>query len=185
MEQEQLEKQIDWLEKERRADKQIIDSLKTRLSELENHIQKTNTYAQSLDGEITKLNVRLTRIDAFDKALSVVRSDVKKELDAQEKRVKSREKYAKSKYENEFSNLKIRLEELREKLTVIPGMQNSIEANKLEDLRQDKIFDALEVGIRENKNAHQELVQKVQKEEKEENEQCTMVCHGTNNSRKK
>lgn len=162
MEQEQLEKQIEWLEKERRADKQTISSLQKRLSDLESQIVKTNKYAQSLEPEITKLGVKLTRIDSFDKALSVVRTEVKKELDAQEKRLKSREKYAKSKYDVEIANLKVDLEELSEKLTVIPGLRDAIDGNKKETLRQGKLFDPLEVGIRENKNAHQDLVQKVQ-----------------------
>jgi len=162
MEQEQLEKQIEWLEKERRADKQTISSLQKRLTDLESQIQKTNKYAQSLEPEITKLGVKLTRIDSFDKALSLVRTEVKKELDGQEKRLKSREKYAKSKYDVEIANLKVDLEELSEKLTVIPGLRDAIDGNKKETLRQGKLFDPLEVGIRENKNAHQDLVQKVQ-----------------------
>ncbi len=162
MEQEQLEKQIEWLEKERRADKQTISSLQKRLTDLESQIQRTNKYAQSLEPEITKLGVKLTRIDSFDKALSLVRTEVKKELDGQEKRLKSREKYAKSKYDVEIANLKVDLEELSEKLTVIPGLRDAIDGNKKETLRQGKLFDPLEVGIRENKNAHQDLVQKVQ-----------------------
>ncbi|HAY83508.1 MAG TPA: hypothetical protein DCY42_00915, partial [Chloroflexi bacterium] len=120
MEQEQLEKKIDWLEKERRADKQTIASLQNRLTEIESHLEKTNKYAQGLESDITKVSVRLTRIDAFDEALAVVRKDIKSELDAQEKRLKSREKYAKSKQEEEIANLKIDLEELSKKLTVIP-----------------------------------------------------------------
>ncbi|MEJ2485407.1 MAG: hypothetical protein P8Y72_13985 [Anaerolineales bacterium] len=162
MEQEQLEKQIEWLEKERRADKQTIASLQKRLSDLEIQIARTNKYAQSLEPEITKLGVKLTRIDSFDKALSLVRTEVKKEIGAQDKRLKSREKYAKSKYDVEIANLKVDLEELSEKLTVIPGLRDSIDANKKETLRQGKLFDPLEVGIRENKNAHQDLVQKIQ-----------------------
>jgi len=161
MEQEQLEKKIDWLEKERRADKQTIASLQNRLTEIESHLEKTNKYAQGLESDITKVSVRLTRIDAFDEALAVVRKDIKSELDAQEKRLKSREKYAKSKQEEEIANLKIDLEELSKKLTVIPGMRDAIEGTKKETLRQGKMFDALEVEIKGNKNAHQDLVPRV------------------------
>lgn len=161
MEQEQLEKKIEWLEQQRREDKQQISSLQKRLAEIEGLIEKTNQYAQGLDSEITKVSVRMTRIDAFDEALSVTRTQLKEELDAQEKRVKSREKYAKSKYDDQILNLKADLQNLSERLTVIPGLRDAIEINKKEGLRQNKLFDALEVGIRENKNAHQDVVQKI------------------------
>ncbi len=161
MEQDQLKKQIDWFEKERRADKQAIASLQSRLAEFEGQIEKSNSYTQSLETEVTKFGVKLTRIDSFDEALSAHRSEVKKELEAQEKRTKSREKYAKSKYEEEIAKLKASLEELSGKLTVIPGLRDGIEVNRKETARQNKLFDELEVGIRENKNAHIDLVQKV------------------------
>jgi chromosome segregation ATPase len=161
MDQEQLEKKIDWLEKERREDKQVIASLQKRLADLEGQLERTNNYSQNLETEITKFGVRLGRIDAFDEALSVLRTDVKKELDSQEKRVKSREKYSKSKYDDEIASLKVDLEELSSKLIAIPGLRDAIEINKKEVERQNKLFTPLEVGIRDNQNAHQDLVQKV------------------------
>ena len=161
MEQEQIEKQIDWLEKERRADQQTISSLQKRLADLEGQIKKTNSYTQILDTEITKFGVKLNRIDSFDEALTGIRTEIKKELGAQEKRVKAREKYAKSKYDNEIANLKLSLEEQSGRFTVIPGLRDAIEINKKESLRQNKLFDPLESGIRENKNAHLDLAQKI------------------------
>jgi len=161
MEQEQLKKQLDWFEKERREDKQTIASLQKRLAELEGKIERTNNFTQELDSDITKLKVKLTRIDGFDDALALHRSEVNKELTAQDRRIKSREKYAKSKYDDEFAKLKKDLEELSGKLTVLPGLRDSIEVNKKETARINTVFDELEVGIRENKDAHQNLVQKV------------------------
>jgi len=161
MEQEQLKKQLDWFEKERREDKQTIASLQKRLAELEGQIERTNNFTQELDSDITKLRVKLTRIDGFDEALSVHRSEVNKELGAQEKKIKSREKYARTKNDEEIAKLKKDLEEFSGKLTVLPGLRDSIEINKAEDSRQNKLFDALEVAIRENKEAHLNLIQKV------------------------
>jgi len=55
--------------------------------------------------------------------------------------------------------LKVSQHELSGRFNVIPGIRDAIEINKKEDQRQNKLFDALEVGIRENKSAHLDLAQ--------------------------
>ena len=105
MDQEQLEKRIEWLEKERREDKQAIALLEKRLTDYESSIGKSSEKTQELESEITQLGVKLTRLDTFDHGLSLVRKDVKKELEGYEKEQKKRDQLAKQRHEEAFGGL--------------------------------------------------------------------------------
>ena len=102
---EQIEKQLEWLEKERREDKQVISSLKKQIASLEEKLEQTHKDIQALETEQTKFGVRITKMDSYDDALAAHRKEVKKEIDAQETRTKKRESYAKEKYDKQFSEL--------------------------------------------------------------------------------
>ena len=47
MDQEQIEKRIEWLESERREDKKVIADLQKRITGLEALIEKSNDYTKS------------------------------------------------------------------------------------------------------------------------------------------
>ena len=168
MDQEQLEKKIDWLDQERRADKQTIASLQKRVAELEELAQKTNDYVQSLDSEITKTGVRLTKIDDFEEALDVHRKEVKKELDAQEKRLKGREDPIKKRYEEDYSALNKNVAEISQDLIKFNDLRPMIESNKEAIVEQGKGFDPLEKQIKEQKDALLDLTQAVKMVEEEQ-----------------
>ena len=63
MNQEQIEKQLEWLDKERREDKKTIAALKKRVDELENILDGTSTYIRDVESEVTKVGVRVSKID--------------------------------------------------------------------------------------------------------------------------
>ncbi len=85
MELEQLQKQVDWLDEERRSDKSRIGTLEERLAALENSIHPIPVEIKDLHGEITRVSTLLERLDTFDNSLNQVRLENKKQLDDLEK----------------------------------------------------------------------------------------------------
>lgn len=168
MEQEQLEKKIDWLDQERRADKQMIASLQKRIAELEELIQKTNNYAKDLDSELTKVGVRLTKIDSFEESLAGHRKEVKKELTAQEKRLKGREATIKKRHEEDFTSLNKKVSETALELTKFTDLRPMIERNKEAIQEQGKGFAPLEKRINEQQEALMDLTQELKMLEDEQ-----------------
>lgn len=130
MEQDQIEQQLDWLDKERREDKKVIASLQKRVVELEDLVKKSNKFMQDLETQMTKTGVRLSNLDRFDQALDAHRKEVKKELDAQDKRAKNREGYAKEKYDKQFSELADDIDALQAESAQIPKLQEQIKENQ-------------------------------------------------------
>ncbi|MEJ2759570.1 MAG: hypothetical protein P8046_13900 [Anaerolineales bacterium] len=156
MDQEQLEKRIEWLEKERREDKQAIALLEKRLANFESSVGKSGEQIQDLESEITQLGVKLTRLDTFDHALSVVRTDVKKELEGYEKEFKKREKVAKQRQEESASELIQKIEEVSIDLRQYTGLPKRIDANQQEIFSQNRKFDELDKRIRDRSSVTDE-----------------------------
>lgn len=85
MENDQLEKRLQWLDDERRKDKTLLSNLENRLLELEgkqDSLQKKNL---ELDSDLTRLRTAVTKVDDFEAELGSLRVDRKKELKDQEK----------------------------------------------------------------------------------------------------
>ena len=81
MELEQIFKQVEWLEDERRKDKTTIGSLEERLIALEGNLIPLPNQIKDLGGEITRLTALLARMDHFDEALLQQRIESKQRLE--------------------------------------------------------------------------------------------------------
>lgn len=89
MENEKLEKRIQWLDEERRKDKAIISELEDRLLDLENKLNVFDQKDREFDSDITRLRTSVARVDDFETDLGAYRVDWKKEMKDQEKLIKS------------------------------------------------------------------------------------------------
>ncbi len=161
MDQEQLEKKIEWLEKERRGDKQAIVLLEKRLADYESSIGKINEGTQDLESEITQLGVKLTRLDTFDHALSLVRTEVKKELEGFEKEQKKQNQISKQRHDEAVSELSQRIEEVALGFNKYTGLPKRIDTNQQEIFAQNRKFDELDKRIRERAPITDELEQRI------------------------
>lgn len=148
MNEEQIEKQLEWLEKEHREDKKTIASLQKKISELEASIKGVQNNVQSLDDELVKNGVRLTKMDSYEDALQAHRKEVKKELDSHEKKAKKRETYAKEKYEKMFAELSVELADTRVGLEKFKPLSEAIEGLKKQGITRERMIHALEEHIK-------------------------------------
>ena len=161
MDQEQIEKRLEWLENERREDKQVIASLQNKITALEEMIEKSNDAIKSQDAEITKTTVRLKKMDDFESALSNHRNEVKKELSAQESRAKKRETYTREKFDAPISDLSKDLAAVKTKLDQLPKLRDSIEAVKKENVGQTRQIKGLEDKIKLESDKFPEIKQSI------------------------
>jgi chromosome segregation ATPase len=161
MDQDQLKKQLEWLESSRREDKQTITSMHKKIADLESIIGKTNEYIKTLDADIAKTSVRVKKIDDFDDALTTHRKEIKKELTAQETRAKKRETYAKEKYEKQINTLNTDVAKIENKIEKLPDPSEKI--SKLEKglSKQDVTIAELEKEFKEDLAAYAGLPRQI------------------------
>lgn len=147
MDQDQLIKQVEWLDKERREDKKSIAALQKKVAELEGLLDKSNNAIRESKSEITRLNVLVAKVDQFEGVMGEHRVGVKKEIDAQEKRAKQREVTVKKSLTSDLDQLRTNLAEFKHELDKIGKLSQQILDNKEDDNRRDRLIGELQKQI--------------------------------------
>lgn len=88
MDNEQLEKRLQWLDDERRKDKTLLSDLENRLVAIEGKLDSLQKKDQEMDSDLTRLRTSVTKVDDFEAELGSLRVDRKKEIKDQEKTYK-------------------------------------------------------------------------------------------------
>jgi chromosome segregation ATPase len=141
MELEQILKQVDWLDEERRKDKTRLGSLEERLDAVESN---TNPYAQQikeLNGEITRLNAQISRMDGFDESLLQLRMENKQQGEELEKQFKKREEESEKIRRTEMHALENLLAETRKDLEQITEIKRNLQTRLEEEARLGRTID--------------------------------------------
>ena len=140
MELDQLEKRVEWLDEERRADKKTIAELQKQVQKMQTVADKSSDYIKELNSEIIRLNVVLTKVDNFEKVLGAHGVDVKKELDAHEERAKKREKDAKKALRQELDETTRQFSMVRDGLDDIKTVKMEMQSAKEESSRLERLI---------------------------------------------
>ena len=141
MEMEQILKQVNWLDEERRKDKTRLGALEERLSATESLIPPLAHQIKDLAGEITRLNSLITRLDNYEEALLQLRIENKQQVEDQEKAVKKREDETEKMHRTEIRTLESSIAELRKELDQLPELRRSLKARMDEETRLARLID--------------------------------------------
>ncbi|MBN1145874.1 MAG: hypothetical protein JXA78_01360 [Anaerolineales bacterium] len=141
MEMEQILKQVDWLDEERRKDKNKIASLEEKLSGLEERSAPLIGQIQDLASEMTRLNALIARMDNFDASLLQMRIENKQNLEGQEKQQKKREEELEKLLRAEIRSFENALAETKKELEQFPEIKRSLHARVEEETRLARLVD--------------------------------------------
>lgn len=119
MEFEQIIKRLDWMEKERAKDKDVIASLKEQVASLESSINVANKQIKGLGIQISEINVGTSRFEQFDMMLTKQRADVNQVIENYEKQSRRRERDAVKRHQAQLEEIYKSVGELRKMFT--PG----------------------------------------------------------------
>jgi chromosome segregation ATPase len=147
MELEQVLKQVDWLDDERRKDKTVLSGLEERLANLEGNLPVLNKQIKDIDGEITRLTAMLSRMDHFDENLLQFRVESKHTLEEIEKELKQRDDEGEKLRRVEQRALESSIAELRKELAPIAELRRAIQSRVDEDVRLNRAIDELKLKI--------------------------------------
>ncbi len=147
MEIEQVQKQLDWLDDERRKAKTALDLQEKRISTVEAEFPSFTQEIKDLSGEITRLGAVLARIDQFDEAVLQLRIEAKQAVEALEKQIKKREEEADKVRRVEIRALEEGLETLRKDLSAIPELKRGLQSRTEEDSRLGRTIDEVRLRI--------------------------------------
>ncbi|MFO7623159.1 MAG: hypothetical protein R6V73_02325 [Anaerolineales bacterium] len=147
MELDQILKRVQWMDDERRKDKEIITKLENRILALEGTISGANQQVKELNGEITRLTTIITRMDQYDSSLTQLRLESKKQGEELEKEFNKRAEETEKMRRVELKNLDVNIFELRKELDTLPKLEKGIQGRVEEDSRLGRAIDELRSKI--------------------------------------
>ena len=156
MEIDQVLKQVEWLDDERRKDKDIIAKQEERIIALEGNIKAAHQEIKNLSAEITRLSTIITRMDSFDEALLQSRVEINQKIEEVEKLSKQRDSEIEKVRRVEMRAFDASLVDLRKELEPIAGLKRGLSARVEEENRLARLIDELRVKINEMRRSEEE-----------------------------
>ncbi len=156
MENEQLDKQIKWLDDERRKDKAAISELEDRLQELEGKLDASNKKQVEFDSDITRLRTSITRVDDFENGLADFRVEWKKELKDYEKITKSWINDAKKNLRTQIRGVETQQKTFGEEFKRVKDLEKNMKTRIEEELRFNASLRETEKDVSEIKQEYKE-----------------------------
>ncbi len=149
MESEQILKQLEWLDGERRKDKDIIARQENRITALEGAIAAAQQEIKSLTSEVEKLATIVGRMDEFDNGLLQVRLDLIRQIEDVDKQAKRREEEIEKARRVEIHALDTTLAEFRKEIEAIDGLRRGLQARVDEENRLSREIEELNARLLE------------------------------------
>lgn len=147
MEFDQILKQLDWLNDERRKDKDIIAKQEEKLTVLEGNFSSVHQQIKDLSSEITRLSAIVSRMDDFDNALLQQRKEMNRQIEQIEKQNKKREEETEKVRQVEMRSVDTSIAEVRKELEQIPEIGRGLQARIEEEARLARQIDDLDGKI--------------------------------------
>lgn len=135
MEMDQLVKQLQWLDEERRKDKLILSSLEDQVVTLAREKSELLTRLNELEGEASRYSVMSARFEQVDAAIAQVKVDFGRTIDGIEKHRSDRERESEKNRTTDYNELKKSISEVKQGLDPIEDLKNDLLSQTEEDYR--------------------------------------------------
>jgi chromosome segregation ATPase len=161
MELEQISKQVDWLDDERRKDKLKLGALEERLAAVEGNFQPLPHKDKELDGRITRLEAFLSRFDTTDESILQVRLDTKQQFEDLDKQIKKRDEESEKVRRTEVRALEVSLNEIRKELEQLPEIRRTLKLRIDEESRLARLIDEVRTRVETLRRSEEEYTRSI------------------------
>ncbi len=156
MDMDQILKRVQWMDDERRKDKDTISVLENRILALEGSLNASRQETKELNSEVTRLGTIITRMDQFEANLLQQRVEAKRMLEELDKEIKKREEEAEKVRRLEVKSLDVSLFDLRKELEPIPRLEKSLLNRVEQETRLGRLIDEVKSKIETVRHSEEE-----------------------------
>ncbi len=157
MDVEALAKRIEFLEKEHRKDRAVINDLQDKLTSYEGNFNYVREQFKELSGEFAKLSSTAARIDQFDALVTQYRTEANKTIDDLEKRREKHEKDVDNRRRLEADSLNKAVLELRKSVDSFDDVRKGLESRVEEDAHLSRKIAELSLRLDEIVRSDEDL----------------------------
>lgn len=156
MEVDQILKQLEWLDGERRKDKDILAKQEERIISLEGNLPAVYQQIKDLNSELTRLSAVIGRMDHYDEVLLQQRVEVNRQFEEIDKQTKKREEEVEKVRRVEMRSVDTSIAEVRKEVEGIAGLRRGLQARVEEEIRLGRLIDELRVKIQDMQRNEEE-----------------------------
>lgn len=149
MEQEQIQKRVQWLDDERRKDKNIIIYLQEQIREYEGKLDSSNRKYEDLISDVDHLKTIVSRMNQFDETLALHRTELKKDIKAIESQASQKDNEIMSVLRAEIHSYEPHIGELQKEISVTRELKKGMTARITEESRLSRLIDELRNDLEE------------------------------------
>ncbi len=149
MELQQLEKRLEWIDEERRKDKNVITQLRDRIVTLEGKLRTAEQENKSLESEVTRLKAVMGRLDLIDEVIASNRAEFSQWANQQKQLSEQQDSEVKKLLRIEVQGVEASLIEAQKLTKSIPSIHEGLEARELEEKRLSNLIDGLNQALDE------------------------------------
>ena len=156
MEFDQVLKQLEWLNDERRKDKDIISKQDERVISVEGNLSAAHQQIKELSGEIIRLSAIVSRMDDFDAALLQHRQEINRQAEESDKQTKKREEEMEKVRRVEMRSIDTSISDIHQEIEAFSGINRSLQARVDEETRLARLIDDLRVKVQDIQRSEEE-----------------------------
>ena len=156
MEPEQILKQLDWLDDERRKDKTRLGSFEERLTAIEGNVAPLFHQIKGLGSDITRLETLMARMDHYDEIMTQQRVETKQYYEELERQIKKQSEDNEKVRRVELRAVDTSLADLRKELEPIPEIKRNLKLRVDEESRLAKLIDEVRLKVDTNRRGEEE-----------------------------
>ncbi len=156
MEFDQVLKQLEWLNDERRKDKDIISKQEERIISVEGNLSAAHQQIKELSGEIIRLSAIVGRMDDFDAALLQHRQEINRQAEESDKQTKKREEEMEKVRRVEMRSIDTSISDIRQEIEAFSGVNRSLQARVDEETRLARLIDDMRVKVQDIQRSEEE-----------------------------
>lgn len=156
MEVDQILKQLEWLDGERRKEKDILAKQEERIISLEGNLPAVYQQIKDLNSELTRLSAVIGRMDHYDEVLLQQRVEVNRQFEEIDKQTKKREEEVEKVRRVEMRSVDTSIAEVRKEVEGIAGLRRGLQARVEEEIRLGRLIDELRVKIQDMQRNEEE-----------------------------
>ncbi|OGO38809.1 MAG: hypothetical protein A2W35_17455 [Chloroflexi bacterium RBG_16_57_11] len=161
MELEQIAKQVDWLDEERRKDKLKIGSVEERLTAVEGNVVPLAAQIRDLESKVARLAAFESRFDVNDESVLQARLESKQQFESLDKQVKKREEEAEKLHRAEIRAVETSVNDIRKEVEQLPEIKRTLKLRVDEESRLARLIDEVRNRIETLRRSEEEYTRNI------------------------
>lgn len=144
---DQVIKQLEWMDEERRRDKAALSTLQDRVNAYAENLEGANQRLKAMDEEAKRISVLVGRLNQFDGVMVQQRVEIRRMMDESEKRMARGREESDKALRTQIKALETQIADINHKYNLVQEMRKDLQAEIGERIKLERSIDNAELKM--------------------------------------